>query len=376
MKYRTFVAALATAVLAGLAANCGGHTNQSIAGGGVAGGITTPSPIVVGLTVAGPPTIAPGQTAQFTATAALSNRTTADYTAKVTWTASPPSVLTITHDTGAATGQSVGDATITAILQTGSCCQARASVTVLPPNAFRLTGRVLESGLPVQGATITVQSGVGAGLLATTDNGGGYRLYGVAGGIQVKFSKPGYVDIVKAFTAVQNDVLDFPEATQTVAIPSLAGLYTLTLTADPTCPTDPVRGVPPLPTDLRQPRTYTASLTQNGPSLTVTLTDPVIVQTQNQFSGRVDPDSIEFSVGSNDLYYGSYYGAIFERLSTTQELEVHGQVRAHRNGSVISGSLNGGFELITLPGYGMVANCVAPNNQLALTPAAQPSRHR
>jgi hypothetical protein len=375
MKYRTLVAAVATALLAGLAANCGGHSNSST-GAGVTGGGTSPSPIVVHLAVTGPPTIAPGQTGQFTATAALSNGTTADYTAKVTWTASPTSVLTVTHDTGAATGQSAGDATITAVFQPGSCCQGRASVTVLPPNTFRLTGRVLESGLGVPGATITVQSGVGVGLSTTTDDGGGYRLYGVAGVIQVKFSKPGYVDIVKAFTAVQNDVLDFPEATQTVAIPSLAGSYTLTLTADTACPTAAVQGVNPLPNDLRQPRTYAASVTQNGPSLTVTLTDPAIVQSQNQFSGRVDPDGIEFTIGSSYLYYGSYYGAIFERLSTTQALEVHGQARAHRNGSVITGSMNGGLELVTLPGYGMVANCVAPNNQLTLSPAAQPSRRR
>jgi len=363
------VAALAAAVVAGLAARCGGHPT------GTKNTPTGPSTTVVALRIDGPSAVAPGQTVPFTATASLSNGTTADFTRKVAWSASPTSVLTITPDTGMATGQSVGDATVSAVVQTTPCCQGRVSVTVLPPNTFRLTGNVLESGLPVQGATITVQAGVGTGLSATTDVHGAYRLYGVAGPIQVTFSKPGYDDSVKTFTATQNDVLDFSEVHQTGGIPSLAGTYTLTLTADPGCPTDAVRGIPALPNDLRQPRTYAASLTQNGPSLTVTLTGPEIVKNQNQFTGRVDPDGIAFSIGGTNHYYAYYYGAIGEQLSTTQAFEFQGQVRATHHGNAIAGLLNGGLELVTLPYYNLEAQCVAPNHQLTLTPAAQPSRH-
>jgi hypothetical protein len=333
--------------------------------------MTGPSTTVLHLSIDGPPTIAPGQTVQFTATASLSNGTNADYTHKVAWGASPTGVLTIARDTGQATGQSVGDATISATFQ----AVAQVNVTVLPANTYRLTGKVLESGLPVQGATITVQSGVGAGLSATTDDNGAYRLYGVAGTIQVKFSKPGYDDIVKSFTAMQNDVLDFPEAHQTAGIPALAGTYTLTLTADSACPTVAAHGVAPLPDDFRQPRSYAASLTQDGPSVTVTLTDSTIVAGKS-FTGRVEPDAIEFQLGSFGSYY-YYYGPsslITEQLSATQKFEFGGQLRAQRSGSAITGPLNGTLEVVTLPN--LTSQCSATNNQVTLARVAQPARHR
>src|SRR5215471_2980557 len=253
---------------------------------------------VTQLVIVPPTNVAPDQTVTFTATAKMSDGTSADYTQKVSWTASPTSVLTISS-TGQATAHAAGDATVRAAtvgIGGPSCCTATVQITVLPPNTYRLVGRVLESGLPVINASVVVVSGIGAGLSATTDNGGGYRLYGVAGPIQVKFSKPGYDAIVKAFTAERNDVLDFPEAHQT-AIPSLAGAYTLTLTADPACPETPSGTVGPLPDSLRQPRTYTASLAQSGPAVTVTLSDPSILPRENQFSGRLTPDGIDFKIG-------------------------------------------------------------------------------
>jgi hypothetical protein len=368
--HRTFVAAVAMAVLAGVVANCGDHTT------GTSNVPTAPTTPIVGFRIDGPPTIAPGQTVQFAATATLSPGTTADYTQKVSWNASPSSVLTITHDTGQATGQSVGDATISAAFQTLPCCQAHVLVTVLPANTYRLTGKVMESGFPVQGARITVQSGVGAGLAATTDDGGVYRLYGVAGPIQIKFSKLGYDDIVKSFTAAQTDVLDFPEAHQTAGIPSLAGAYTLTLTADPACPTVLAGGISPLPDDFRQPRNYAASLTQDGPSVTVTLTDPQMVRGQNQFTGRVEPDAIEFQLGS-PYYSYDLTELIAERLSATQEFAFAGYLQAQQPGSAITGRLVGALAIVTMvTPYFTSGLCTASNHQVTLTRVAQPARHR
>jgi hypothetical protein len=367
MRQRALVIT-AVALVAGLVANCGGHSIVT-----KTGGPTGPSTTVLGLKITAPDAIAPGQTVQFTATASLSDGTTADYTRKVTWTAYQPAVLTITRDTGQATAQSAGDVTIqAAYFATISCCRALTAMTVLPPNTYRLTGKVLESGLPVQGAAITVPSGIGAGLSATTDDTGFYRLYGVAGAIQIKFSKPGYADIVKPFTAMQNDVLDFPEAHQSAAIPPLAGPYTLTLTADPACPTSSPGGVAALPDEFRQPRNYAASVTQNGPSLTVTLTDPGLVTGRNQFTGRVEPDSIVFEIGS--YYYGLYDG-IAEQLSSGKQFTFGGHIDAQRSGSAIVGRLNGMLEIVT-PSSTVPAQCIASNNQVTLTRAAQPSRHR
>ena len=338
------------------------------------GKVPTPiAPAVVSIKITPPDAIAPGQTVQFTATGTLSNGTTEDDTRKVNWTASPASVLSINLNTGEATAQAAGDVTVQATYRT-PCCQAQVAMTVLPTNTFRLTGKVLESGLPLPAAAITVLSGIGTGLSATTDANGAYRLYGVAGPIQVRFTKSGYDDIVKSFTATQNDVLDFPEAHQSGGVPSLAGTYTLTLTADPACPTVVTHGIAPLPDDFRQPRSYAASLTQDGPSVTVTLTDSTIVAGKS-FTGRIDPDAIEFQIGS---YYSYYYGLsslITEQVSATQRFEFGGQLHAQRSGSGIVGPLNGALEIVTPPSR-VTAQCTSSNNQVRLTPTAKPSRHR
>jgi hypothetical protein len=335
------------------------------------------------LKITGPDAIAPGEAVSFVATAAMSDGTTQDYTRKVIWSANPPSVLTIAPLTGQATGQSVGDATIAISNGVGGpCCSAQITRTILFPNTYRLTGKALESGLPVPGAAVAVLSGVGVGLSATTDYVGGYRLYGVAGQIQVKFSKPGYNDIVKTFTATQNDVLDFPEAHQTAAIPSLAGPYTLTLTADPSYPTTPTKYYAALPDDFREPRSYAVSVTQDGPALTVTLTDPAIMARENHFSGRVKPDAIEFQIGFGYFGYGLDDG-VAEQVSSTQWFVFGGYVPGQRSGGAIHARLDGALELYApapVPSspssYTLTAQCNAPNNQVTLTPVAQLSPRR
>jgi len=328
------------------------------------------------LSITAPYAIAPGQTVSFVATASLSDGTTQDYTRKVAWSAFPTSVLSITGDTGEATALAAGDVTIAARFGMGGPgSQAQITRTVLPPNTYRLTGTVLESGLPVQNATVVVVSGTGAGLSATTGGDGGYRLYGVAGVIQVKFTKPGYDDIVKPFTATQDDVLDFPEAHQTAALPSLAGTYTLTLSADPGCPTPP-GGVAPLPDNFRQPRSYAVSVTQDGPALTLTLTGPAIMPQENHFTGRLEPDATEFQIGFG--YFGDGLDdGVAEQVSSMQWFVFGGQVPAHKSGSAMTGHLDGALEVYTSSSptsYILAAQCIASNNQFTLTPVAQPSR--
>lgn len=362
MTVRAFVVA-AAAVAAGLVAGCSHPTGPT----GTSG---QPTPFLLKIT--GPAAIAPGQAVAFVATASMSNDTTQDYTRKVAWSASPASVLTITRD-GEATAQAAGDARIDAWFP--ACCEAHTTITVLPPGTYRLTGKVLESSLPVQDAVVAVLSGVGAGLSATTDADGTYRLYGVAGLIQVRFSKPGYDDLVKTFTAVQNDVLDFPEAHQTAAIPALAGTYTLTLTADPACPTLALGGIPALPDDFRPTRSYRVSVTQEGPALTVTLTDPAIVPQENHFTGRFESGSIEFAIGFGYFGYGLSDG-VAEQVSATQAFVFGGQLHGQRSGSAITARLDGALELYkpSPGGYALAAQCIASNSPVTLTPLAQPSR--
>ena len=54
------------------------------------------------------------------------------------------------------------------------------SVIVVPTGTYRLTGKVLESGLPVQGALVKITSGQGSGLSRSTGFAGDYQFYGVA----------------------------------------------------------------------------------------------------------------------------------------------------------------------------------------------------
>src|SRR5262249_2449611 len=158
----------------------------------------------------GPGTIAPGATAQFTATGQMSDGSTQDYTTKVTWFCPYPTVLSISAS-GAATGQSPGDAQVQAILPG---LIARADVLVVPAGTFRLIGTVTEAGLPVWDADVSVIAGQGNGAVSRTWSDGTYRLYGVAGTIQVQVTKRGYLTNVKTTSVTTNDILDFPDFRQ------------------------------------------------------------------------------------------------------------------------------------------------------------------
>jgi hypothetical protein len=241
-------------------------------------------------------------------------------------------------------------------------------VTVVPPGTFRLAGLVLESQLPVQGATVKVIDGVGAGLSTLTDYGGLYRFYGVAGQVTVSVTKPGYVDLVKTTNVSQNTALDFPDAQQ-VSLVGLAGTYTLTLTAASSCSTQPFSGIPPLPDEARQPRIYTATITQNGPALSVVLGGAVFTGTTT-FTGREAPDAVQFDIG--DFYYYYVYG-IDERLPSGETFSFLGSVSMGR--SDLSGLLNGKIDLLS-PSHAYLGECRSSEHRFSLTPLVSPSRRR
>lgn len=338
---------------------------------------SAPAAAVTSIVIQGPSRIAPGDTVQFTAVATLSDRTTRNYTRDVKWVVSPKGVLTIS-ETGEAVALARGEAHVFAYIPSGcrQGCSGETVVVVLPPDTYRLTGKVLESGLPVQGATATVIGGSDSGLSATTDYEGQYRLYGVAGRVQIKVAKPGYEDMAKAVTVTVDDVLDFPEARQTGAIPLVSGTYVLTLQADNDCSTAPsAYNVPPLPPDFRQRRTYSAQLAQDGPSLSVSLPPPQFAAPSNLFSGRIHPGTVEFVFGNGYLYYGPE-NAITERLSATQAISFEGFVRAERSGSALIGPLDGAIQVFEISDSGsgrpipkLIGQCRAPNHRFTMTPS-------
>ena len=313
---------------------------------------------------------------QFTAIATFSDRTTRNYTKDVRWAGFPRDVLTI-NEAGEALALARGDAHVSAYIPSGCGlgCSGETVVVVLPPNTYRLTGKVLESGLPVQGATATVIGGSDS-LSSTTDYEGQYRLYGVAGSVQIKVTKPGYEDIAKGVTVTADDVLDFPEARQTRAIALVSGTHTLTLQADNDCSTAPsAYNVPPLPPDARQRRTYSVQVAQEGPSLSVSLPPPQFAEPSNHFSGRIHPGTVEFMFGNGYLYYGPE-NAVTERLSATQAISFEGFVRAERSGSALIGPLDGAIQVFEIvdtrsgrPIHKLIGQCRAPNHRFTMTPS-------
>ena len=338
---------------------------------------SAPPGTATSIVIQGPTRIGPGETVQFTAIATFGDRTTRNYTKDVKWGVSPKGVLTIS-ETGEAIALARGEAHVFATLPSTGCgasCSPQTVVLVVPPNTYRLTGKVLESGLPVQGARVSVNGGSDSTLSATTEYDGQYRFYGVAGRVQIKVAKSGYEEMAKAITVTADDVLDFPEARQIAAIPLVSGTYVLTLQADNDCSTAPsAYNTPPLPPEARQRRTYSAQVEQDGPLLAVSLPPAQFAAPSNQFSGRIHPGTVEFQFGDGYLYYGPD-NAITERLAT-QAISFQGFVRAERSGSALLGPLDGVIQVFGLSDSGsgrfnkLTGQCRAPNHRFTMTPSA------
>jgi hypothetical protein len=290
-------------------------------------------PTVSSLTISGPATIAPGATAQFTASARMSDGSTLDYTSKVSWRSNNVTILAIAG-TGQATGQAAGETQVQAVLPT---LRMGANVMVIPAGTYRLTGNVTESGLPVSKATVAVASGVGTGLSAVTDFNGAYRIYGVAGPIELSVTKDGYTPVVQAAVIDAMGVLDIPVVQ--VNERNLAGTYALTIAMSGTCSVYPP--AVPLSDDLRQ-RHYTATITEAGPSFRVDLSGANFVVKDglgSGFSGRIEPSQITFTIG--DGYY-TPYPDIVESLGDNI-LTIAGGGTLTTSGTDIAGSMGGGM---------------------------------
>jgi hypothetical protein len=129
-----------------------------------------PPPGVKALTINGRARIAPGETEAYEAIAQMTNATTQVLTTEVQWQTSNNSLLSIVATSGAATARAVGDVVITASYRG---VRGSSSVIVVPTGTYRLTGKVLESGLPVQGALVKITSR-GPGLSRSTGFAGDY----------------------------------------------------------------------------------------------------------------------------------------------------------------------------------------------------------
>ena len=341
-----------------------------------------PLPTLKALTISGPARIAPGATAQFEANGQLSDGTTQSYTSKVQWFGTNSFVLSLTSG-GLLTARAAGEATIFANFGT---IRATMNVMVIPAGTYRLTGIVREAGLPLIAATVTVTSGIGTGLSTSTDTLGQYRLYGVAGPVEVQVTKTGYTPVTKSTSVGADDLLDFPDLAQVAGLSSYAGTYTLTLTMADGCRLFPLSAQ--FPGEART-RTYTAVITQEGPRLLAKLSGANFLVRNgkgNAFEGRVEPGSVSFNLRSDGGYsyhYYYYYVVGFpdlaEQLSTTDYLAFLGKASATPSSTGIVGQLDGTAMLFAQSSSGSTSirmTCNSNRHGFSLVPQTAVTRHR
>ena len=174
---------------------------------------TTPPPPAVTLgsvTVTAPASSAKvGDSAQFTATAVMSNSTTQTVTTQSSWQSSNTTVATVTV-TGMVAAVGAGEADIRATYQSVTGL-AHIVVTAVTPSSFSLCGTIRgASNAPLSGAEAEIRTGVDAGKRTSTDSGGNYCLTAVRPGtFSVRGSKADYNYVDQNVTVSGNTPLNF-----------------------------------------------------------------------------------------------------------------------------------------------------------------------
>jgi len=258
---------------------------------------------------------------------------------------------------------------------------AAVNVMVIPDGTYRLIGKVQEVGLPVAGATVSVVSGTGTGLTSTTDSQGTYRLYGVAGAGQVQVTKPGYDPVTNSFSVTTDDVLDFPNMSETGGPPQVAGMYSLSIVAAGDCRVS--TGVAPLDPAYRN-RTYTAAVTESGPNVQVTLSGAnFLVQNGfgNQFAGRVSPGHASFTLRDSGGYAYYYYYTVgqpqvIEQLAGNNVLSFWGTADATLSAAGLTGSFAGNIVVYDKSAMKVLQSCISGRHQFTMTPLPSTKRKR
>lgn len=333
-------------------------------------------PDTVSVTIDGPSTIAPGQSAQLKAVLRLSDGSTKIAVApNVTWRSSN-TVLTVST-AGVATAKPFnGEAVITADvtrLTTNSVRTASREVVVLPDGTFRLVGTVTDAEfptIPVTGARVQLASG---SPTTTTDFAGGYKLYGVPPNADIRITADGYVAQTQSVQLTTNSTRNFQ-----LALPgprgNFTGLYRLAIDVTGSC------GSPVLSADL-QHRRYDATLTQTGPNVDVTLTEPIFrmngTARGNHFTGQAGVAGVNFTIDPFYSYYYPYYGPssypnVAERLANGTILVIEGRANTTGSAAGLSGVLNGDLANYDsrFPNFAFIlGSCISSSTiQFTLTP--------
>ena len=373
---------VATMAVLSLTIACGDGPKQSRSPNPVAPGPSAP-PAVVGVEISGPASIPPGQSARFSANLRFSDATTKTATSVLWYAGSqffrvdPSGVATAGKENGEGVLYAEVNPNGTAPEHSGMRGAIRSSkeILVLPDGTYRMVGTVTENGpepTPLFGARVETTSG--PPLAAITDYDGRYQLYGIPGLADIRVSRDSYQPHVQRLQLTEHVTQNFQLALSGSRL-DLAGLYTLAI--DVACSTST-----PVAADL-QHRTYAASVTQSGSTLTVVLIEPSRFHVNgtgrgDRFTGRVDSAGAMFDLGDSFWnYYGAYdpstYPTLVERLPTGF-LVVDGKVLTRGSRTGLSGELRGsvqqyGFGFPSAPSSQSVkGTCYSPAHRFTLTP--------
>jgi hypothetical protein len=327
---------------------------------------------VTAVTIAGPASVHPGNSAQFTAMLQLEDGTERAPTS-ARWFSSASPVLSINTNTGVASASFAffGEATLSVevSLAAGLTGQNRGSreILVLPDGTFRVVGAVTEADSKGQGVPdailevrLTEDLSSPRVASASTDATGRYRLYGVPAESYLHVRRPGYEPVTERIQVGSHTTRDF-QLRVDGNVPSFEGTYTMTVDAI-NC-----TGFNLLVEAQYRLRTYAATISQSGARLTVGLSEAPFHPGSDGFSGIATPTGADVHLRSfyNPYYYPSYplQPDVAELLADGTVLEVYGAPRLTGTPDRLSGTL-GAIRRWQAPrfqgGVGFLGGCSEP----------------
>ena len=377
MRHQSYPRWMAAALILGAFAGCGDDRPRVVAPGPTAPPSPTTShpPSLVAVDINGPESIAPGQSAQFTATSRFSDGTSTP-AANVQWVFSN-SLVKVDSSGMATAGTEYGEGVIRARIDLPATFIAGAkTVLVLPERTYRVVGMVIEHATSVRLAGAQVEVTNDRRITAVTDSEGAYRLYGVPSDAEIRVVRDGYQPHVERLQIGEHATRNFQLSLAGARL-DLAGSYTLTIEIN--CATStPVR-----PPELRQ-RSYAAVLTQDGSVVEVMLTESSrfrinAVGRGNRFKGHADAAGATFVLQQFFTYFFPYdpheYPDLLERIPDGTFLQIDGTAVTKNTPAGLSGNLNGfgahyssSFPTIA-PGMqgGTLGSCYSPAHRFTLT---------
>jgi carboxypeptidase family protein len=294
-----------------------------------------PLPFVVTpthLTITGPPSVAPGGTAQFRVlmTSVSGSR---DVSQDATWESTNAEVL---QSRGAGVFAASATGGETSLVATYGSADVMFHVLVLESGTFVLRGTVSDAGVAVAGAHVQITSGIGAGRDAMTDASGRYALYGAAGAVTLSVTERDYQPLAQTVDVSGDTVANFGLIVRGDR-PDINGSWRLTFTASPACIDVPEDG---------RNRVYAVSISQIGPAAQMTLTLASSAWTLTDtvpITAHVLGQTLTFTFPNDDFDGPSVY----EHLSGGYDMTLEGTASAAYASGRFDGLVNGIVRVFT-----------------------------